>query len=49
MAMELDFRLLFEAAPARYLVLSKDLTIVGVTNAYARVTMQQRDRMIGRP
>jgi signal transduction histidine kinase len=49
MAMELDFRRLFESAPARYLVLSPDLTIVGVTNSYAQVTMQQRDRMIGRP
>ena len=49
MAMELDFRLLFESAPARYLVLSPDLTIVGVTNAYAEVTMQARERLIGRP
>jgi PAS domain S-box-containing protein len=49
MAMDQDFRLLFESAPARYLVLSRDLIIVGVTNAYARVTMQERDRMIGRP
>ena len=47
--MELDFRRLFESAPARYLVLSKDLTIVGVTNAYTHVTMQMRERMIGRP
>ena len=49
MAMELDFRRLFESAPARYLVLSKDLTVVGVTNAYAHVTMQTRERMLGRP
>jgi PAS domain S-box-containing protein len=47
--MELDFRRLFESAPARYLVLSTDLTIVGVTNAYAQVTMQRRESMIGRP
>src|SRR5688572_27509893 len=46
--MELDFRRLFESAPARYLVLSTDLTIVGVTNAYAQVTMQRRESMIGR-
>ncbi len=47
--MELDFRRLFESAPARYLVLSPDLTITGVTNAYAAVTMQTREAIIGRP
>jgi signal transduction histidine kinase len=46
--MPLDFRALFESAPASYLVLSPDLTIVGVTDAYARATMQQRERMVGR-
>lgn len=46
--MDLDFRRLFESAPVRYLVLSPDLTIVGVTDAYAQATMQKRERMIGR-
>ena len=46
--MDLDWRHLFESAPACYLVLSPDLTIVGVTDAYVRATMQQRERMIGR-
>ena len=46
--MTLDFRRLFESAPGLYLVLSPDLTIVGVTDAYARATLQQRDAMIGR-
>lgn len=46
--MDLDFQHLFESAPGLYLVLSPDLTIVGVTDAYARATMQRRDHMIGR-
>jgi PAS domain-containing protein len=46
--MDPDFRRLFESAPVRYLVLSPDLTIVGVTDAYAQATMQKRERMIGR-
>lgn len=47
--MVLDFRRLFESAPVLYLVLAPDFTILGVTNAYAHATMQDRERMLGRP
>jgi signal transduction histidine kinase len=43
------FRLLFEAAPDAYLVLTPDLTIAAVTDTYLRVSMTQRDRILGRP
>jgi len=43
-----DFRRLFEASPGLYLVLAPDLTILGVTEAYARATMQTREGMVGR-
>lgn len=46
--MLLDFRQIFESAPGLYLILAPDLTIVGVTNAYAKATLQQRDAMVGR-
>ena len=46
--MALDLQRLFEASPGLYLVLAPDLRILAVTNAYARATLQQRDRMIGR-
>ncbi|MCW2921207.1 MAG: hypothetical protein JWL76_1081 [Thermoleophilia bacterium] len=44
----LDFRRLFEAAPAPYLVLDPDLTIVAVSDAYLRATMTRRDEIVGR-
>jgi signal transduction histidine kinase len=43
-----DFRALFEAAPQPYLVLSPDLTIVAVNEAYLRATMTERDQIVGR-
>ena len=46
--MGLDFRELFESAPARYCVLSPDLTIVAVTDEYVRAAMRPREQMIGR-
>ena len=46
--MGLDFRELFESAPALYCVLSPDLTIVAVTDEYVRAAMRPRDRMVGR-
>ena len=45
---EPDFRRLFEAAPGRYLVLSPDLTIVAVSDAYLRATMTSREEIVGR-
>ncbi|MBM3980080.1 MAG: PAS domain S-box protein [Planctomycetes bacterium] len=44
-----DFRALFEAAPGPYLVLSPDLVIVAVNDAYLRATMTVRERIVGRP
>jgi len=43
-----DFRLLFEGAPGLYLVLTPDLKIVAVSEAYLRATMTKRPDIIGR-
>ncbi|MGH7537372.1 MAG: response regulator, partial [Gemmatimonadales bacterium] len=43
-----DFRALFEAAPGLYLVLTPDLTIVAVSEAYLRATMTRREAILGR-
>jgi PAS domain S-box-containing protein len=43
-----DFRLLFESVPGRYLVLTPDLTIVAVSDGYARATMTRREDLVGR-
>ena len=45
---EPDFRLLFESAPGLYLVLTPDLQIVAVSEAYLRATMTQRADILGR-
>jgi PAS domain S-box-containing protein len=45
---EPDFRALFESAPGLYLVLTPDLTIVAVSDAYARATMTRRQDIVGR-
>jgi signal transduction histidine kinase len=46
-----DFELLFNASPGNYLILLPDspsFTIVAVSDAYARVTMNVREEMLGR-
>jgi PAS domain S-box-containing protein len=43
-----DFRELFEHAPSLFVVLSPDLTIVAVTNAYLAATMTTREKIVGR-
>jgi len=43
------FRALFEAAPDPYLVLSAELKIVAVSNAYLRATLTDRERLVGQP
>jgi PAS domain S-box-containing protein len=43
-----DFRALFESAPGLYLVLTPDLTIAAVSDAYLRATMTERDEIVGR-
>lgn len=43
-----DFRVLFESAPGLYLVLAPDLSIVAVSDAYARATMTHREQIVGR-
>jgi signal transduction histidine kinase len=43
-----DFRVLFERAPAAYLVLDPDLTIVAVSDAYLAATMTRREDLLGR-
>lgn len=44
----LDFRSLFESAPGLYLVLSPELKIVAVSNAYLNATLTERDKIMGR-
>src|SRR5712692_3330486 len=43
-----DFHTLFESAPGLYLVLTPDLKIVAVSDAYLRATMTKRDEILGR-
>jgi signal transduction histidine kinase/CheY-like chemotaxis protein len=43
-----DFRALFESAPGLYLVLTPDLKIVAVSDAYLQATMTERDSILGR-
>jgi signal transduction histidine kinase len=43
-----DFRVLFESVPSLYLVLTPDLRIVAVTDAYLRATMTSRQAVLGR-
>jgi signal transduction histidine kinase/CheY-like chemotaxis protein len=43
-----DFRELFEATPGLYLVLSPELQIVAVNDAYCRATMTRREDIVGR-
>lgn len=42
-----DFRILFESAPGLYLVLSPDLEIVAVTDAYCLATLTRREEILG--
>lgn len=46
--LEPDFRLLFESAPGLFLVLTADLLIVAVSDAYLQATMTRRDDIVGR-
>ena len=43
-----DFRLLFESVPSLYLVLSPDLQILAVSDAYLNATMTTREGIVGR-
>ena len=43
-----DFRTLFESSPGLYLVLTRDLRIAAVSNAYLRATMTTREGILGR-
>jgi signal transduction histidine kinase len=43
-----DFRLLFESAPGRYLVLTPDFTVVAVSDAYLVATRLERAAVVGR-
>jgi signal transduction histidine kinase/DNA-binding response OmpR family regulator len=43
-----DFQALFESAPGLYLVLTPDLIIVAVSDAYLRATMTKRVDILGR-
>jgi len=43
-----DFQALFESVPGLYLVLTPDLSIVAVSEAYLRATMTRRDDILGK-
>jgi PAS domain S-box-containing protein len=43
-----EYEAVFDAVPGNYLLLSPDLTIVGVTEAYLAATMTVRDHILGR-
>ena len=43
-----DFEALFQSAPGLYLVLTPDLNIVAVSDAYLRATMTTRETILGR-
>ena len=43
-----DFQALFQTAPGLYLVLTLDLNIVAVSDAYLRATMTKREEILGR-
>ena len=43
-----DFQSLFESAPGLYLVLSPELRIVAVSDAYTRATLTERKSILGR-
>src|SRR5438874_9637590 len=42
-----DFQALFQSAPGLYLVLTPDLDIVAVSDAYRRATMTKREKILG--
>lgn len=44
----IDFRLLFESVPGRYLVLTPDLAIIAVSDAYLQSTFTTREAILGR-
>ncbi|HEY7163014.1 MAG TPA: response regulator [Candidatus Binatia bacterium] len=44
---DFDFRLLFESVPGLYLVLTPELTIVAVSDAYLKATMTRREDIVG--
>jgi PAS domain S-box-containing protein len=48
LAQGLDFKRLFESAPGLYLILSRELNIVAVSDDYLRATMTSREEIIGR-
>src|ERR1700687_1207744 len=43
-----DFRLLFEAAPTPFLILTPEFQIVAVSDSYLRATMTRRNDIVGR-
>lgn len=45
---KVDFQALFQSVPDLYIILSSDLTIVAVSDAYAKATMTKREEILGR-
>jgi PAS domain S-box-containing protein len=44
----LNFHVLFESVPGRYLVLAPDFTILAVSDGYLQATMTKREEILGR-
>lgn len=45
---EPDFRKIFESSPRAYLVLSPDFTIIAASDIYLRISMTQREQIVGK-
>jgi len=44
----IDYRAIVDGLPGLFLILDAELTIVGVSNAYARATMTRREEIVGK-
>jgi signal transduction histidine kinase len=44
-----DYKVLFESLPQKYLVVDRDLVIIAASDSYLRATLTVRSAMVGRP
>jgi len=44
----IDFKAVFDASPNPYLLLDRDLTVIGMNEAFLRITMKRRHDIVGR-
>jgi signal transduction histidine kinase len=48
-SLPVDYKVLFESLPAKYLVVDRDLVIIAASDSYLRATLTMRSAMVGRP